>query len=393
MSGTKTYRGKDKDGYHVWRLRVWVADKTHSKGGRQVSETFRIEMKGSGTGEKASDEALAQFVARNRQNRGTKDNSTVKQLWIAWHDDLVRNNRLSPTTLYDYRKVMNNKIVPEMGPIRLRDLTSFELDAFYGREIARGVKPRTVIKYHRILSSMFRQAERWEWIHQSPTRNARAPKAERIEIDPPSLELVKKLVDKVPKDDKLIALIIALAPATGARRGELCGLRWSDVDFETGVLLIGRSAYEVVGGGVSVKSTKGGKPRRVSLHPAALLALRVAYTQRGEDLRALNSKLNPDSYIFSDTGELPWRPDRVTHAFEALRKKVKGAEGVRFHDLRHFHATHLAAMGMDFATISKRLGHAKISTTMDIYTKALDERDRDAADMIGAALTAPSLPS
>lgn len=355
MNGTKQYRGTDKNGQHVWRLRVW-------DGTRQVSQTFKVS--GRERGVKAADNALEDFSVKVRRNPDADPNRTVSDLWDAFYANLLNTDRLSPTTLYDYWKVMHNKIVPEMGKIKLDDLTSYRLDQFYATELKR-VSARTVVKYHRILSSMFRQAERWKWIEPgcAPTRDARAPRAPKAETITPGIEVVRELVQACT-DDRM-RLMILLAASIGARRGELVALRWSDVSGDQ--VRLGSSAYELRGGGVALKGTKTNKPRVVSIDPRSSSALEA---------------IRGDGFIFSDDGLTPWRPDHVSKLFAKVRDKVPAAAGVRLHDLRHFLATNLVDSGLPIAGVSKQLGHERTSTTQDIYVTAIDEYGRRAAAIV-----------
>lgn len=358
-------------GEYIWRLRIYLG---RDGDGKQqfASRTFRWKPpsdRSTSTGKDQAETELAEFLADVRQDRvdtNRKLFSTLAEQWLA----AEVAHGLSPTTLRSYRNVLKQKLLPQFGKRPASSITSFDLDNFYAAELRREVRghpiaPATVVKYHRILSSIFRQAERWGWIQHSPTRNARAPKLPNKENVSPDLDVVRKIVEAAP-DDRM-RLFMLLAASIGARRGEIVGLKWEDIDFVAGVVSIPRSAYEKEGGGVGIKSTKSDKPRKVSLDARILQTL---------------DAIKGTGFIFTDNGKDPWRPDHVTKTFADIREKVPEAVGVRLHDLRHYHATTLIAAGIDVVTVSKRLGHAKVSTTLDIYTSAVAQRDRDAALVI-----------
>jgi integrase len=362
MRGTKTLRGIE-NGTATWRLRAWVGDPDHPKGGRQISKTFRISVTGDSTGVRAAQAALEDFV-REEAVRGTREDQTVKVLADRWLEDCA--DRLAYRTVHDYRLKLKRMMI-FIGKIKLRDLTPEDLNRLYRRELDRGVSASTVLKYHRVLSTMFREAERWGWIAKSPTRNARPPRnVQAKKFDTPSIDMVQVLVDRCESNHMRLA--IRIAAATGARRGEICALRWEDVDLKKNYMLIHKSVYEGPKGD-EVKTTKTNNRRMISIDN------KIAF-----ELKAFQGRSR--GYIFSDDdGVTPWRPDRITKEFAVVRAKVRKAANVRFHDLRHFHATRLLAAGMDPVTVSKRLGHAKVSTTIDIYAAALEEMDRKAAEI------------
>lgn len=367
---TPAYRGRDRQGRHVYRLRPW-------DGTRQVSQTFKIGG-GKRAADIAADEEMARVTRRIRQNSGVDHDRTLGGLWDAYLDHVVATNRYSPTTLRDHKATMKATIVPELGKIKLRDLTSYRLDQFYAKEQERGLSARTVLKYHRLLSTVFRQAERWGWIEVSPTHNATPPQVPHRDVTAPGADVILALLGACK--DELTGLLVLLAASLGARRGELMGLRWDDIDYKLGTIAIRRSIYEPPGGGVAVKPTKTDRPRTITL------------TDKSTDvLHRLSA--GRSGYVFSADGEHPWRPTRATRTYENLRKKVPLAAGVRLHDLRHFHATALIALGFDPATVAKRLGHANISTTLDSYTAALSERDRAASTAIGELLSGDEIDS
>lgn len=367
MSGNLVYRDfNKKTKLHTWRLRVW-------DGERQVSQTFKAPG-GKRESEQAANEELAKMVRRVARNPGVDHDRTLSDLWEAFYDRVVPD--LSPTTQRGYRSVMKGVILPALGPTKLRDLTSYQLDAFYAKQRKR-VSARSVLSYHRLLSTVCRQAERWGWLEVSPVRNATPPQVPRSEVVSPSLDVVLSLVQSA---EGLVQLLIVLAAALGARRAELVGLRWDDIDYVSGTVRIERSIYEVPGGGVAVKSTKTDRPRIVTLDSASLSALRTLSAGRS-------------GYVFSKTGETPWRPTRATREYMRVRDLVPAAKGIRLHALRHWHASNLISQGFDPVTVSKRLGHANPTTTLAIYSHALAQRDQAAADAIGDLLSSNQVDS
>jgi integrase len=171
-----------------------------------------------------------------------------------------------------------------------------------------------------------------------------------------------------------------------SRRGEVCGLRWSDLDLSTRTLSIKRSIASVAGGTV-VKDTKTHASRRIALDDATVAVLDEQRRRLEERAIACEVELDPDGYVFTEAadGTDPLHPDTITGRFTRVRKQA-GLDGVRLHDLRHLHATQLLAAGVPVRTVSGRLGHANAATTLNVYAHSLEASDRQAADVIGGLL-------
>jgi integrase len=167
------------------------------------------------------------------------------------------------------------------------------------------------------------------------------------------------------------------------RRGELCGLRWSDVDLDHGVLTVARSVV-VDFGGVAEKSTKTDRGRVLALDAVGVALLSRHRDQVDEWARQAEVTVAPDAYVFSPyvNGCKPFRPDNVTGFFTRVRDSL-GYPDVRLHDLRHFTATQLIGAGVDVRTVAGRLGHSDASVTLRVYSHVLEERDRAAAATLG----------
>jgi integrase len=179
------------------------------------------------------------------------------------------------------------------------------------------------------------------------------------------------------KREPVTAMAVLLAGVTGARPGELCGLRWTDVAPERRLLTIARSIQHGLDKTTLVVApTKTGRERRVVLD-ARILALFADYRRQAEQ-RAAQARvaIAPDGYILAldPTGCTPLKPDTITAGFARAARRV-GAQ-IRFHDLRHMSASLLIGAGTDVRTVAGRLGHADASTTLRIYAHAFEARDR-----------------
>ncbi len=167
----------------------------------------------------------------------------------------------------------------------------------------------------------------------------------------------------------------------------MCGLRWKDVDLDTGTLTISRAIVEAAHSVLVEKDTKTHASRRIALDPDTVDMLR-GHRKRAEERASACEVRRPDeSYVFSadPDGQRPWAPNDVTKDFIRLRKAAK-LPTVRLHDLRHFAATRLLAAGVPVRTVSGRLGHSNAATTLGVYAHFVEESDREAAAKLGALI-------
>jgi integrase len=274
---------------------------------------------------------------------------TVGGLLDRWMTHIESLGR-SPSTLTRYRSAISTNIKPKLGTIRLDKLTPVQIDSYYAGLIKSGLNPLTVRKSHAILSAACNQAVKWGLLDRNPVLRASPPSARSREIVPPTADEVRQLLDACSKTNPDLASLIYLAVTTGCRRGELCGLRWSDVDFDQGLLLVSRSISDS-DGVVSVKDTKTHQARRLALDPSSVEVLRRHLALVTSRALAAGVTLDLDAYVWSQdlAARVPHRPDRVTGVFRTLTHNLNMPH-VTFHTLRHFSATALAGKGVSVRT-------------------------------------------
>ncbi|MHB1534748.1 MAG: tyrosine-type recombinase/integrase [Acidimicrobiales bacterium] len=364
----------------VWRLRVFVGRDPATGKPRQLSRTVH-------GGVRQADRELSQFIAEVEAGDVPMGaDQTLSEFLGAWLE-FVEPQR-SPTTIRGYRdKVRRWKAA--LGQVRVSKLTVQDLDRTYARWLAEGAAPATIRHCHRVLAAALKQGQRWGLIARCVTDLARPPASvarPAPDIDPATWQAV---VLDLKTREPVTAMAVLLAGVTGARRGELCGLRWSDIDERRAQLSIARSIrHGLDKTELVVAPTKTGRVRRVSLDERTMDLL--AHYRREAERWAADARveLSPDAFILTldPSGVTPLKPDTVTAGFARAAARV-GAR-LRFHDLRHMSASLLIEAGTDVRTVAGRLGHADASTTLRIYAHAFEARDRQAAEVLGALLPA-----
>ena len=317
--------------------------------------------------------------------------ATVAELGKRWLADLERRGK-SPNTVHGYRSKWKH-IDRYMGDKKVARITTTDVNRLYGRLADSGLSPASIRHVHVVGRAAFNEAIRWGWIDRNPVKWARPPEHEAEEIKAPDESLVRRLIAEAAEERGGLEMsrLFFVAATTGARRAELCGLRWPDIDWTTGTVSISRSILDLPGRPIAEKSTKSRRGRRRIEVDAATLA--VLEDQRAAmEARAIacEVELALDGYCFSDApdGSEPWHLDRVTHAFTRARERLGLGNTVRFHDLRHFVVTHALDAGVAIPTLAERTGHDP-SIMLRVYGHGRAASNRRAGEVAAALLIPP----
>jgi integrase len=359
----------------VWQVRY--------EGGRDPLTGRRRQLSQNVHGTKRqAQQVLNALVAEAEAGKRVSTTATFAQLsekWLA-----LAESDLSPTTLRRYKNLLSKRILPALGDRPVSSIKAMELDDLYQGLVRRvGLSPATVRQAHAIIRRSLRQAVLWGWISSNPAANATPPRVAKSDLSPPDLDQIGELLRVAHDTDPDLARFLHIAATTGARRGELCAIRWSNINFEVRTLTIERSIVEVPGG-LFEKDTKTHANRRIALDIDTL----AVFGDQLEDAKAHASEtdrtVKEDGFVFSkdNDGVTPWTPGAVTKRFAQVRDEL-GYGDMRLHDLRHFAATRLMAAGVPVRTVSGRLGHANPSTTLSVYAHFVEASDQEAASVVG----------
>ena len=240
-----------------------------------------------------------------------------------------------------------------------------------------GGKPlssKTVLQAHSVLSSALSGAVETGVLAVNVARSVVRPKAERYEASSLSWADIDVLLGSLGDGPFRTAVIVAMF--TGLRRSEIAGLQWKDVDFSGSSISVRRAVVRGRDSRLYVSPTKNGRGRVVALSSECLDELR---RHRDRVLSAGGAK-----FVFVGREDGPVDPDNWTKRFSRLSKRA-GLEGLRFHDLRHTHASLMLADGVHLKVVSERLGHSSIAITADLYSHVAPTVQREAAERFGAA--------
>jgi len=290
----------------------------------------------------------------------------------------------SARTVESMGYMVERHLVPALGAHRLMDLRPLHLQHYYSAKIDSGLSPTTVHKHHNTIHVMLRHAVRMQLLAVNPADAVVAPRVVHKEMDFLEAEQSATLLRQL--DGTSLYLPVLLALGTGMRRGELLALRWCDIDLDGRTLVVARTLEEAFGT-VSTKQPKTVKSRRRITLPSILVdALRAENAKQAEKTLVSPPGDDRSDVVLRAPNGRPWRPA----AFDRAWRRFKRNNGipVRFHDLRHSHASQLLVAGVHVKVVSERLGHASVGITLDVYSHVIPALQEEAAEKIDAGLRA-----
>ena len=302
----------------------------------------------------------------------------------------AKKENISSTTYLLYETAIQRILIPKLGHLHLDEIKPFHVQELInflatpsGRVDKKGEKlaPATIRRYLTILQSIMTMAWKQEYIQSNPadTRRLEISKIVTPEVEAFSNEEIAEILKMAQLEPIHIHAVIATAIYTGARRGEIAGLKWEDVDFEKRTMYIRRSVVKLVGQEPEIKQPKTISSIRQMAIPQALCdVLQELKKEQDRKKALLGEKWHEEGFLFTDWCGHVMHPHTPTKQFDKFLKKY-GFRHLKFHGLRHSSATYLLSNGCDIKTVSKRLGHTSIDTT-NIYVHALAKTDKAAAD-------------
>jgi integrase len=312
--------------------------------------------------------------------------ATIADYTRSWLDTAATLT-LSPKTAERYRQLIERQIIPHLGALPLQKVKPVHIANWHAALLKTGaLSSRTIGHAHRVLHKALADALRHELIMRNPASVVSPPKVTAGELAILNADQVKAVLAGM-RDTVIYPQIVVLL-STGARRGELMGLQWADIDLEAGKLRIERS-IEKTKAGLRIKQPKTQHGRRTISLPASAIELLKAHRKAQLELRVQLGigKLPSDAFVFGTVDGKPRDPDRITQDWKRFTA-ARGLPRVTLHALRHSHASALIASGADPVTVSRRLGHGSPAITMSVYAHLFDRSDEDAAQAIDALFKA-----
>ena len=296
--------------------------------------------------------------------------------------------QVAPRTIERYAEIVAEYLLPALGNVLLSKLQPLLISTAYDKIRSSRTKgqgelsPRTILHCHRVLSAALRQAVRWRLLPYNPAADIKPPKIERRKVLTYSLPQTADLLQALRGCWMHVPALLAVL--CGMRRGEIAALRWGSVDLDKGRLAVVQSA-EQTKAGVRYKEPKSGQVRTVALSAAVVSELRAHRTSQAENLLKLGIRLDADGFVIAQADGSPYDPDSISKEWR-LRIIKTALPRIRFHDLRHTHASHMLASGVHPKVASERLGHSRVGITLDLYSHVTEGLQDDAVALVDDAM-------
>ena len=364
------------------------------------------------TARKRAEDKLSEFRAQVLKQRNTPTSVTMAYALDEW----LRTSEIEDSTRDGYVNYIERYIRPTLGPIGVRKIDAHALESFYTElrrcrlrcdrkpfierhatkdehdcvaakcapHTCQPLAASTVRQIHSVISGTLSAAERWGWIDASPARVARRPRPKPPEPDPPTPAEAARLAEEAFRMDDDWGTLVWLVMTTGIRRGELCGLRFSRIDFDTETIDVRRNW---VNG--KEKDTKTHQSRRIALDSETVALLREHRERVKTRVESLGVTFSDDMFVFTGSKTpdhvQPYPPNAVTQRYKDMAARL--GINTHFHALRHYSATELLTAGVDLRTVAGRLGHGGGgATTLRVYAAWVAASDRKAAEILGARM-------
>lgn len=302
-----------------------------------------------------------------------------------WLDQWLENiaGTIRPSTLTRYRGTVNRHINPHIGSKPIAQIKGKDIQKLYetlakqgNRITGEGLASGTIRGIHSMLHEALGAAQQASIIPKNPTEEIDAPKFSYKPKQVLTNKQLDQFMEVIQKDDVWHGFFYTEL-TTGLRRGEICGLKWTDFDENDGTLKVRRTIHQEKGGKLTAWDTKTAAGTRTIILPPSTV-----------ELLQERKKSAMSEWIFPDPlrPEQPIRPNTAYGRMKALLKDA-GLPSIRFHDLRHTFATHALTSGVDVKTLSGILGHTRSAFTLDTYTHTTGDMQRRAAEIVETFLT------
>ena len=369
----RVHRGRGADGKQLkpWMTTFEVSPTWTEKSARKKAEAF------AATFEKECKDGI---TSDSRQKFGPYCDYVL---------DMKEQRGVKHSTIVRYRE-LTERIYPTIGYIKLKDLRADHLNSFYtelakpgqNKRTGAGLSAKTILEHHRLISTVLDQAEKEGLIPFNVAAKATLPKVSKREVNYFQPEQVAAIRDALETEPLKWKMLTHLFLITGARRGELLGLKWDKVDFAGNKVYISNNILYTPDRGIYEDTPKTDTSKRYVTLPTETMQLLKQYkTWQAEERLRLGEYYQDHGFIFSQDNGGPMHPDSVTDWMNKFSKR-HGLPHINPHAFRHTMASMLYFNGVDSVSISKRLGHAQVSTTANIYAHVMEAADQKNADIL-----------
>ena len=371
----RVHRGRGADGK---QLKPWTA-------------TFEVSPTWTEKSARKKAEAFAATFEKECREGVTSDSRQKFAAYCDYVIDLKEKTGAKHSTIVLYRG-LTERIYPAIGHIKLKELRADHLNSLYiqlaqpgvrkGQNRSGTISAKTIREHHRLIHTVLDQAVKEGLVAFNVADRATPPKVEQKDVNyfqPEQISSIREALEVEPMKWKTLVHILLI---TGARRGEVLGLKWDKVDFSKNQVYICNSVLYSPDVGIYESTPKTEKSKRyVSLPEETMQLLRKYRAWQSEERLRLGEYYQDQGFVFAQDNGRPMHPDSVTTWLDRFSKRHE-LPHINPHAFHHTMASMLYFNGVDSVSISKRLGHAQVSTTANIYAHVMEEADKKNADIL-----------
>lgn len=377
MKGHVTERSPGK-----WAIVIDIYDEAGKR--KRKWHTFHTTSK-----RKAEEECARLITLLKSGNYVEPTKQTVSEFLDEWLEFIKPS--VAPKTHERYAEILQKSMAPLLMGVTLAKLKTDKIDAAFSKALTEGrrdgkggLSPRTVHHMRRVLIKALNQAVTWDRLTKNPAVATTPPKVERKKMLAYDAAQTAELIEAIRQTRMFIPTLLAVM--CGLRRGEILALRWRHVELSDNrrQLAIVESA-EQTKEGVRYKEPKSGRTRTVSLSSTVIAELKAHRARQAEEQLRLGIRPDEESFVVAQYDGNPIQPRSLTHEWVRIIGKTS-LPRVRFHDLRHTHASQMLSAGVHPKIASERLGHSSIGITLDLYSHVMPGMQADAAEQVDLAI-------
>ncbi len=367
--------------------------------GKQISKSRTFRPSKPNLSYQKLNKEIENFIAAFEEEAKSAANPTVRFDKITFAEFCpkyleLKKTVLSPNSYSFYETIIRTELIPKFGKMKLREIKTYHIQEFIQyltteKKCKNGgddcISPSTVRRYATVLRSILSLAYQLEYTDYDAGASKRIifPKIETCEVEVYTEEEVCQILAALDTEPINIRALVEIAIFTGMRRGEIVGLKWTDIDLENQFLSVKRSIYKPKNGKALEKEPKSKSSiRTISIPEHLIKTLREYKLHQDRHISFMGDAWHKLDYVFTEEDGIVMNPQTPTRQFTNFLKR-HNIRHLKFHGLRHTSATMLLANGCDIKTVSSRLGHADLETT-GIYVHALESTDRAAAKTFDA---------
>lgn len=372
----RVHRGRDAEGHQL----------------KPYTATFSVEPTWTEKSARKKAEAFAATFEKECREGTVSDVRQTFAQYCEYCINLKEERGTKHSTVVRYRE-LTERIYEQIGHVKLKDLRPDMLNTLYSKlgedgqnkKTGGGLSAKTILEHHRLIHVVLKQAVMEGLIPFNPADRVIPPKTEKKDVNyfqPEEVELIRDALEEEPIKWRTLTHLFLI---TGARRGEILGIKWEDCDFDGNRIHICRNVQYSPDKGIYITTPKTKTSDRwVSMPAETMKLLRRYRAWQGSERLRLGEYFESQGFVFTQDNGSPMHPDSVTDWMKKFSKR-RGLPHINPHAFRHTMASILYFNGADSVSISKRLGHAQVSTTANIYAHVIVKADEKNADILGDA--------